>query len=96
MADLGDQLGWCSTSKDHLKNLSDAINIAENTLNITITVLDSYSFSEFNNLLRPLQETYKKGSDETQKFIQDRHIKYLNDRIKFINEILDEIQKDNH
>ncbi len=47
-------------------------------------MLNRYNFSEFNAMLYPLQESYHTGSAETQKFIRDHHIKYLEDRIKFI------------
>lgn len=91
MADLADQLGWCSTSKNHLEELSHAITSAENTVNSTIDMLNHYSFSECNQLLYPLQEQYQKGSDETQKFIADKHITYLEKQLKVISDKINEL-----
>lgn len=84
MADLADQLGWCITSKDHLQELSYAITSAENNINNTMMMLQQHSFSEANKLLLPLQEKFHTGATETQKFIAEKHIKYLEDRSKAI------------
>lgn len=91
MADLADQLGWCSTSKTHLQNLSYAVDSAKTTLDNTIDMLYQKSFSECNKLLLPLQERYHNGTDITQKFINDHHIKYLEDRIEFVGTMLNQI-----
>ncbi len=91
MADLADQLGWCSTSKTRLQDLSYAVDSAKTTLDNTIDMLNRYNFSESNKLLLPLQESYHIGSTETQKFIHDHHIKYLEDRIKFIGTMLNQL-----
>ncbi len=91
MADLADQLGWCSTSKDYLQDLSYAVDSAKTTLDNTINMLHQENFAEFNTLLLPLQESYHTGSTETQKFIHDHHIKYLEDRIKFIGTMIEQL-----
>ncbi len=91
MADLADQLGWCSTSKDRLQDLSYAVDSAKTTLDNTINMLHQENFSEFNDLLYELQKNYHTGSTETQKFIHDYHIKYLEDRIKFIGAVLNSV-----
>lgn len=92
MADLADQLGWCITSKDHLKNLSDAISISKSNLENIILALQQTGFSEYNKLLLPLKEQFDKGETETQQFIHNRHINYLEEQVKVINEKLDELQ----
>lgn len=92
MADLADQLGWCVTSKDHLKNLSDAINISQNNLENIVLALQLTGFSEYNNLLLPLKEQFDKGATETQQFIHNRHISYLDEQVQAINEKLDELK----
>lgn len=56
MADLSNQLAWCATGKDHLKNLSDAINIAENSIANMVHALQSCNFSEHNNRICPTQK----------------------------------------
>lgn len=91
MADLADQLGWCVTSKDHLKNLSDAIKISQSNLENIVLALQLTGFSEYNNLLLPLKEQFDKGATETQQFIHNRHISYLDEQVKIINEKLDEL-----
>ena len=91
MADLADQLGQCVTSKDHLKNLSDAINISQNNLENIVLALQQTGFSEYNKLLLPLKEQFDKGATETQQFIHNRHISYLDEQVKIINEKLDEL-----
>lgn len=88
MADLADQLGWCITSKDHLQDLSYAITSAENNINNTMMMLQEYSFSECNQQLLPIKEKFHKGANETQKFIAEWHIKYLEDRSKTIADTL--------
>lgn len=89
MANLADQLGWCITSKDHLKSLSDAINIAENNIANLVYALQSCNFSEYNSLIYPLQERFNQGSAETQKFIQESHLNYLDSQVQVIIQELD-------
>ena len=91
MANLADQLGWCITSKDHLKNLSDAISISQSNLENIILALQHTGFSEYNQWLLPLKEQFYNGATETQTFINNRHINYLDDRVKFISGKLDEL-----
>ncbi len=93
---LADQLGWCSTSKDYLKDLSYAVDSAKTTLDNTINMLHQENFAEFNALLYELQKKYETGSTETQKFIHDHHIKYLEDRIKFIGTMLNQLNGGNN
>ncbi len=92
-ASLADQLGWCITSKDHLKNLSDAITVAENTLNNTIDVLRQGCPEEVVKLLLPLQAQYQTASKETQKFIADKHISYIEKQSKFVSQKIDELTR---
>lgn len=91
MANLADQLRWCVTSQNHLKNLSDAINVSQNNLENIVFALQETGFSEYNVWLFPLKEQFDNGATETQTFIHNRHIKYLEDRVKFINQKLDEL-----
>ena len=91
MANLADQLGWCITSKDYLQDLSDAISISQSNLENIVLALQQTGFSEYNKLLLPLKEQFDNGATETQQFIHNRHIKYLDDRVKFINQKLDEL-----
>ncbi len=92
-ASLADQLGWCITSKDHLKNLSDAITVAESTLNNTIDVLRQGCPEEVVSLLLPLQAQYQTASKETQKFIADTHISYIEEQSKFIDNKLEQLKQ---
>lgn len=93
MADLADQLGWCMTSKDHLENLSDAIAVSQSNLENVIFSLHQTSFSNFNNWLLPIKEQFDKGATETQQFIYDHHLAYIEEQVAVIIEVL---EKTNH
>lgn len=84
MADLKDQLTWCAASKQHLETLSHGIAHAENMVDAVIGMLRQCSFSELNAPLLPLHSQLQAGVKETQSFIGDKHIRYLEGRVKFI------------
>ncbi|UOP05303.1 hypothetical protein [Conchiformibius kuhniae] len=83
-AKLSDQLGWCITSKDHLQNLSDAVQVSANNLDNIIQMMHQSSFAEYNALLLPIRERFNQGSTETQKFIAEHHLAYLERQAKRI------------
>ena len=87
-ATLANQLTWCTVSTGYLKDLSDAITSAEKKVNTTIDMLKQYSFAEFNAPLFPLQAQLQKDAKETQDFIYNSHVSYLENRIIFIAGLL--------
>lgn len=82
---LKEQLEHCETSVKALMNLSDAIDIAKQNLNLITLVLQEELFQEYVAELTPLQEDFEKGSKEVQEFIQDYHIAYLGTQIEHIS-----------
>lgn len=92
-ATLSDQLGWCITSKDHLQNLSDAVQVSANNLDNIVEMMYQSNFPEFNEQLLPIQEKFHAGSTETQKFIAEHHLAYLERQVKKITEILNKPAK---
>lgn len=85
---LRDQLNWCHKSKEHLENLSNAVQQSVNNLDDIIHMMYQSNFSEYNALLLPIQEKFHIGSTETQKFIVEHHLAYLERQSK---KILDEL-----
>lgn len=92
-ATLSDQLGWCITSKDHLQNLSDAVQVSANNVDNIIHMMYQSSFAEYNALLLPIQEKFHAGSTETQKFIAEHHLAYLERQTKKLADELNSLLK---
>ncbi len=88
---LGNQLDWCAESTKHLQNLSYLITNAENTLNHTMTMLRQSCPQECVRLLLPAQKAYRVGAKETQQFIADHHLSYLESQGKFLSVKIDEL-----
>lgn len=81
---LKEQLEFCEIAVNALKNLSDAIDISKQNINNTILALQEEVFIEYVNDLILLQEQFVLGEKETQDFISEKHIAYLQTQIEHI------------